>query len=201
LPKQRTKHKPRKTLRRKKTGAKRQAALTAPWFALANAPEDPSADLLALAGKCLDAEVMAQLEMMRLESGDQVIATIRNMAVLVCEFLRVLEEVARDKSTAEHPAARQGIEIPIAEMGFMPSLDAIHFAIDANRQILARRIDLTHFFLQILPHLAPENVRICARKRCQRLFYAARKDQCCCTPRCAQLERQADYNQRRKERG
>jgi hypothetical protein len=200
LSKHRTKHK-KKTLRRKRTGAKRQAALTAPWFALANAAEDPSADFLALAGKCLDAEVKAQLEMMRLESGDQIIATIRNMAVLVCEFLLVLEEIAQDKSLARHPAARQGIEIPIADMGFMPSLDAIHFAIGANRHIIARPIDLNHFFLQILPQLAPENVRICARKRCQRLFYAARKDQCCCTPRCAQLERQADYNQRRKERG
>jgi len=185
---------------RPRTDAKRQARLVAPWFALANAldDDDPSADLLPLASKCLDAQEMANL---RALSHERAIETIRNLTVLVCEFLYFLEQIARKKSAGEPVTDPKGIEIAGAEFRIGPSPDALHFAIGEDGRFIARRISLDRFFIEILPQLAPENVNFCAREKCQRLFYAARQDQSCCTPRCAQLVRQGAYNQRRKERG
>jgi hypothetical protein len=194
-----TKHKimPKVTPRRR-TDAKRQARLVAPWFALANAREDPSADLVALAGKCLDAQEMANLESL---SRKQLIKTIRNITFLVREFLEFLEQIAGQKRAGEAVTDPEGIEIAGAEFGIGRSPDALHFAIGEDGRFIARRISLDRFFIEILPQLAPENVKVCAREKCQFLFYAARQDQSCCSPRCAQLVRQAKYNLDRKLRG
>jgi hypothetical protein len=185
---------------RPRTDAKRQARLVAPWFALANAldDDDPSADLLPLASKCLDAQEMANL---RVLSHKRAIETIRNLTMLVCEFLYFLEATAQHKRAGKSLADPRGIQIAGREFRIGQSPDALHFAIGEDGRFIARRISLDRFFIEILPQLAPENVNFCAREKCQRLFYAARQDQNCCTPRCAQLVRQAAYNQRRKEKG
>jgi hypothetical protein len=185
-----TKHKLRSkpTLSRPKTGARRQARLVRPWLELANAAKDPSANLIALTRKCLNAQEITDLKVLPRE---QVIEKIQELADLVHQFFNVLLDVADDMNLAQTLTAREGVEIE-AKLNF------IHFAIGPCGRIITRRIDLDRFFIQILPELAPENVRICTRERCRRLFYAARKDQFCCTPRCAQLQRQGEYNQRRK---
>jgi hypothetical protein len=194
-----TKHKNRgSVVQRRRTDAKRQARLVAPWFLLANALQDPSADLLAFASKCLDTQEMANL---RALSRKRAIETIRNLTILVREFLEFLEQNAQQKRTGKSLADPDGTQIAGRELRIGPSPDALHFAIGDNGRFIVRRISLDRFFVQILPQLAPENVKICNREQCARLFYAAREDQKCCTPRCAQLKRQADYNQRRKEKG
>jgi hypothetical protein len=182
---------------RPRTDAKRQARLVAPWFALANALDDPSADLLPLASKCLDAQEMTNL---RALSHERAIETIRNLTIAIREFLKFLAETAQQKKAGKS-LADPGFQIAGREFRIGPSPDVLHFAVGEDGRFIARRISLDRFFIEILPQLAPENVKVCAREKCQRLFYAARQDQSCCTPRCAQLVRQGAYNQRRKERG
>ena len=101
-----TKHKsrPRKKPARR-TGAKRQARLAAPWFALANEAENQLADLLGLAKNCLNPEEIANLETLPRKQAKK---TIRDMAVLVREFLEFLEEIAQYKRAGERVADADG---------------------------------------------------------------------------------------------